>query len=125
MKNNKLKDEFLIKEICRVLEISYLDFLRNQKQRYVLGRYLFAFLAKKHDSKRTLKSIGNVLNLHHATVLHAFRAIETYIQLNTKIDGVNVKQLVKTINSSSEIETKPIENVFGYAALNKRKALLV
>jgi len=55
-------DMFLITEICDALEIDVNYFLLNQRQRYVLGRYLFAFFAKKINKSRTLQSIGDALS---------------------------------------------------------------
>lgn len=68
---------------------------RNRKQELVQARHIFVHIAKMHKLGFLLMEICEVLNLHHASIIHALKVVSNRCNVEPKF-----KQLVEEIEQA-------------------------
>lgn len=72
------------KELKRIIkEVTTVDVnIHSRKREIVEARSLYYTILKQIDKKKSLKSIGDTVNLNHATVIHSLKNYQTFEQFN-------------------------------------------
>jgi hypothetical protein len=90
-KNLKLDIEFMFNEIARVNRVTVADIQsRSRRAEVIAARRMVCFYLRSH-STMTLSSIGKLLNVDHATVLHHTKIHKQMVFKNKKGNFVNYK----------------------------------
>lgn len=65
-----------IKVMCSLLDCNYSELmLKSRKPQFIKCKYSICFIIKKLKPKMSTTKIGGLLNIHHSTVLYAFKQI--------------------------------------------------
>jgi len=88
-KNLKLNIEFMFNEIASVNRVTVADIQsKSRRAEVIAAKRMVCFYLRSH-STMTLSSIGNILNIDHATVLHHTRIHKEMVSKNKKGNFVN------------------------------------
>ena len=111
----------VIKELKRIIkEVTTVDVnIHSRKREIVEARSLYYTILKQIDKKKSLKSIGDTVNLNHATVIHSLKNYQMFEQFNptlrlfkkeilSKLSYKTVEEVVD-MNSQETIENLNIK----------------
>ena len=72
------------KELKRIIkEVTKVDVNTHSRKREIVeARSLYYTILKQIDKKKSLKSIGDTVNLNHATVIHSLKNYQMFEQFN-------------------------------------------
>lgn len=57
---------------------------KNRNREFIVARQFTAYFIRKELAKITLKEIGSVFNLNHATVIHSLRNINDLVDVDSE-----------------------------------------
>tara|TARA_R100000734_G_scaffold12595_1_gene9359 strand:- start:16335 stop:16871 length:537 start_codon:yes stop_codon:yes gene_type:complete len=85
------------KEIARTIVNNYfgIDISRNTRQRkYIIARSMF-YKILRYNTKMSFQEIANIFNKNHATVLHAIKQLDGYMEFDSslKVDYITLNHL--------------------------------
>jgi len=103
MKNDLL---FIKKTVENVTGIEDLA-TRNRAYEVTMARWLYIKIARE-NTKHSLKSIGNVIDRDHATVLHGTKNVDFELSYNSDLQTKYDKALIISL---SKLNTQNIEQV--------------
>ena len=112
MKKPKITDlidqQMLLSDFWKTISETH-SLRNNRERRNVIYRHAF-FVAARHFSNLSLKSIGNILDKDHATVLHACRIHESNYSYD-KVYRSIFDSIADSMSKSIDNHTEDIENV--------------
>jgi hypothetical protein len=94
-----------LKEIIKQETNTDID-IRTRNRQTIEIRSLYCTVLKQLKPKKTLKSIGETLDLDHATVIHALKNYKTYEEYNPEL-----KQFKKTVLSYFTIDENELKEL--------------
>lgn len=116
---NSLLAEFVKQMVCSYygVDVSFMKY-ETRKREVVKCRHVSMYLLKKHSSM-SLSVLGAEFNKDHATVLHAVRTINNYMEWDRDLRK-EIQELEKIVllKSSSMINNFSIEKDFYFIDLN-------
>jgi hypothetical protein len=95
--------------------------LRTRKRETVEMRSLYCNVLKDLQPNKTLKSIGDSLNLDHTTILHSLSKYEMYERFSPDLKTIR-KKVISNFKEVVEEEIKETKRT--YAIIDKLKILL-
>lgn len=85
-KKSSINEMRIIRRVCEYYEVMPKQlFGSSRKRKFVEPRYMAWYLMRKHTDL-TLKTMGNIFDRDHATVLHGLRAIQGWIDNDREMD---------------------------------------
>lgn len=100
-----------LKEIIQLETETKID-VRTRKREVVEARSLFCVILKQLQPRKTLHQIGEVLNVDHATVIHAIKMYNIYEQSNPELKKLRNKVLSNFIQVNDKEETKEENEIY-------------
>ena len=83
--------------------------IRTRKRNTIEIRSLYCTVLKELKPKKTLKSIGETIDLDHSTVIHALKNYKIYEEYNPELK--NFKQTILSYFTMDETELKELTDI--------------
>lgn len=101
------------KEVAKTIVNNYfgLDISRNTRQRrYVVARSIF-YKILRYNTKMSFQDIADTFNKNHATVLHAIKQLDGYMEFDSslKIDYITINDLF--LNTVDKLLTEKFNDI--------------
>lgn len=91
-------EEFVIKEVCEVYEVSPFELrLRARNRRIIEPKQVAMSLLRRYFPLKSLKNIGELFNNDHSTVIYALETVEGF-RLTNRIYRERYQQLVDKLD---------------------------
>jgi len=121
--------EVIIKEIEKKFNVKEEEiFLGSRKKNYIQAKRLYIFVLKTIFDL-TLHEIGDITNLHHASVLHHYRKVEffqkiyvldseIYKNILAKIESVTLDEKIDALEKQNRVNNLELTKLYN---LKKRR----
>ena len=103
MKNDLLFIKRTVENVTGIEDLA----TRNRAYEVTMARWLYIKIARE-NTKHSLKSIGNVIDRDHATVLHGTRNVDFELSYNSDLQTKYDKALIISL---SKLNTQNIEQI--------------
>jgi hypothetical protein len=103
MKNDLLFIKRTVENVTGIEDLA----TRNRAYEVTMARWLYIKIARE-NTKHSLKSIGNVIDRDHATVLHGTRNVDFELTYNSDLQTKYDKALIISL---SKLNTQNIEQI--------------